>query len=148
MCRHRSNSTIKKGSNLMHVQLMICSDKHNASSALPVWNLLLFLDISPMLSPLKSPHCSHPELFLPHPNFSSPIQPTLQICDLDPSLDPSFLLSLSYYGPLEIVFASPVQSGFLPPKWATIDCNQSRTDPDIAGTEPDHLGLVFCSPWN
>ena len=47
-----------------------------------------------------------------------------------------------------LVFASPVQSGFLPPKLATVDRNQSRTDPDIAGTEPDHLGPVFCSPWN
>ena len=47
-----------------------------------------------------------------------------------------------------LVFASPVQSGFLPPKRATIDCNRSRTNPDIAGTEPDHLGPVFCSPWN
>ena len=49
---------------------------------------------------------------------------------------------------LFLVFASPVQSGFLPQKRATIDRNQSRTDPDIAGTEPDHLGPVFCSPWN
>jgi len=47
-----------------------------------------------------------------------------------------------------IVFASPVQSGFLPPKQATMNHNQSRTDPDIVGTEPDHLGPVFCSPWN
>ena len=38
---------------------------------------------------------------------------------------------------MKIVFASPVQSGFLPPKRATIDHNRSRTDPDIAGTEPD-----------
>ena len=37
---------------------------------------------------------------------------------------------------------------FFAPKWATIDRNQSRTDPDIAGTERDHLGPVFCSPWN
>jgi len=48
----------------------------------------------------------------------------------------------------ELVFASLVQSSFLPPKRATIDCNRSRTDPDIAGTELDHLGLVFCGPWN
>jgi len=47
-----------------------------------------------------------------------------------------------------VVFASLVQSSFFPPKWATIDHNQSRTDPDIVGTEPDHLGPVFCSPWN
>ena len=47
-----------------------------------------------------------------------------------------------------LVFTSPVQSGFLPPKQATVDCNWSRTDPDIAGTELDHLGPVFCSPWN
>ena len=47
-----------------------------------------------------------------------------------------------------IVFASPVQSGFLPPKWATVNHNQSRTNPDIVGTEPDHLGPVFCGPWN
>jgi len=51
-------------------------------------------------------------------------------------------------GLLRVVFASPVQSGFLPPKRATVDRNRSRTDPDIAGTEPDHLGPVFCSPWN
>jgi len=48
----------------------------------------------------------------------------------------------------QLVFASPVQSSFLPPKQATMDCNQSRTDPDISGTKPDHLWLVFCSPWN
>jgi len=48
----------------------------------------------------------------------------------------------------KLVFASPVQSGFLPPKWATVNRNWSRTDPDIVGTEPDHLGLVFCSLWN
>ena len=47
-----------------------------------------------------------------------------------------------------LVFTSPVQSSFLPPKQATVNCNQSRTDPDIVGTEPDHLGLVFCCPWN
>ena len=33
-------------------------------------------------------------------------------------------------------------------KWATVDRNWSRTDPDIVGTEPDHLGPVFCHPWN
>ena len=32
-----------------------------------------------------------------------------------------------------VVFASPVQSGFLPPKQATVNCNWSRTDPDIVG---------------
>ena len=76
--------------------------KHDASPALPIWNLLSFLDISPTLSPLKSPHCSCPELFLPPPDFSSPIRPRLQNYDLDPSLDPSFLPSLSYYGPFEM----------------------------------------------
>ncbi|KIJ99854.1 hypothetical protein K443DRAFT_101520, partial [Laccaria amethystina LaAM-08-1] len=30
---------------------------------------------------------------------------------------------------LQIVFASSVQSGFLPPKRATVDRNRSRTDP-------------------
>ena len=50
--------------------------------------------------------------------------------------------------PKDVVFASPVQSGFLPPKRATVDRNRSRTDPDVAGTEPDHLGPVFCVPWN
>ena len=50
--------------------------------------------------------------------------------------------------PLVVVFASLVQSGFLPPKQATMNCNWSRTDPDIVGIELDHLGLVFCSPWN
>ncbi|KIK02632.1 hypothetical protein K443DRAFT_96543, partial [Laccaria amethystina LaAM-08-1] len=42
----------------------------------------------------------------------------------------------------------PVQSGFLRPKHATVDCNRSRTDPDIAGTGLDHLGPVFCGPRN
>ncbi|KIK00658.1 hypothetical protein K443DRAFT_99971, partial [Laccaria amethystina LaAM-08-1] len=42
----------------------------------------------------------------------------------------------------------PVQSDFLCPKRTTVDCNQSRTDPDIGGTGPDHLGPVFCSPRN
>ena len=46
------------------------------------------------------------------------------------------------------MFASLVQSGFLPPKQAAMNHNWSRTDPDIVGTEPDHLGLVFCGPWN
>ncbi|EDR06662.1 uncharacterized protein LACBIDRAFT_299695 [Laccaria bicolor S238N-H82] len=36
---------------------------------------------------------------------------------------------------LLLVFASSVQSGFLPPKRATVDCNRSRTNPDIEGTE-------------
>jgi len=49
---------------------------------------------------------------------------------------------------LFIVFASLVQSSFLPPKWATVNRNWSRTNPDIGGTEPDHLGPVFCGPWN
>jgi len=49
---------------------------------------------------------------------------------------------------LGLVFASPVQSGFLPSKQATMNHNWSRTDPDIVGTKPDHLGPVFCSPWN
>jgi len=48
----------------------------------------------------------------------------------------------------QLVFASPVQSGFLPPKQATMNCKWSKTDPDIVGTKPDHLGPVFCSPWN
>ncbi|KIJ90399.1 hypothetical protein K443DRAFT_116645, partial [Laccaria amethystina LaAM-08-1] len=42
----------------------------------------------------------------------------------------------------------PVQSGFLRPKRATVDRNRSRTDPDIGGTGPDHLGPVFCGPCN
>ena len=46
-----------------------------------------------------------------------------------------------------LVFAGPVQSGFLPQKWATVDRNRSRTNPDIEGTEPNHLGPVFCGPW-
>ena len=49
---------------------------------------------------------------------------------------------------VKLVFASLVQSGFFPPKQTTMNCNWSRTDPDIVGTKPDHLGLVFCSPWN
>jgi hypothetical protein len=48
----------------------------------------------------------------------------------------------------ELVFASSVQSGFLPPKWATVDRNRSRTDPHIAGTEPDHLGPVYFGSWD
>ncbi|EDR10228.1 uncharacterized protein LACBIDRAFT_316891 [Laccaria bicolor S238N-H82] len=48
----------------------------------------------------------------------------------------------------KVVFASSVQSGFLPPKCATVDRNQSRTNPDIEGTEPNHLGPVFCSLWS
>ena len=76
--------------------------EHDTSPALPIWNLSSFLDISPVLSPLKSPHRSRPDLFLPPPDFSSPILPRLQNCDLDPSLDPSFLPSLSYYGPSEM----------------------------------------------
>jgi len=56
-------------------------------------------------------------------------------------------LQKGHFG-LFLVFASPVQSGFLPPKRATVDRNRSRTDPDIMGTEPDHLGPVFCGPWN
>jgi hypothetical protein len=47
-----------------------------------------------------------------------------------------------------LVFASSVQSGFLPPKRATVDRNRSRTDPHIAGTEPDHLGPVYFGPWD
>ncbi|KIK04899.1 hypothetical protein K443DRAFT_92220, partial [Laccaria amethystina LaAM-08-1] len=42
----------------------------------------------------------------------------------------------------------PVQSGFFHPKRATVDRNQSRTDPDIGGTGADHLGPVFCGPHN
>ncbi|EDQ98352.1 uncharacterized protein LACBIDRAFT_303642 [Laccaria bicolor S238N-H82] len=47
-----------------------------------------------------------------------------------------------------VVFTSSVQSGFLPPKHTTMDHNQSRINPDIEGTELNHLGLVFCSLWN
>ncbi|EDR01913.1 uncharacterized protein LACBIDRAFT_310411 [Laccaria bicolor S238N-H82] len=49
---------------------------------------------------------------------------------------------------LWIVFTSSVQSGFLPPKRATVDRNRSRTNPDIQGTEPNHLGPVFCGLWS
>ncbi|EDR06144.1 uncharacterized protein LACBIDRAFT_300299 [Laccaria bicolor S238N-H82] len=38
-----------------------------------------------------------------------------------------------------IVFKGSVQSGFLPRKRATVDRNRSRTNPDIEGTEPNHL---------
>ncbi|KIJ90754.1 hypothetical protein K443DRAFT_79241, partial [Laccaria amethystina LaAM-08-1] len=31
-------------------------------------------------------------------------------------------------------------------KRATVNRNWSRTNPDIGGTGPDHLGPVFCSP--
>ncbi|EDR10442.1 uncharacterized protein LACBIDRAFT_317373 [Laccaria bicolor S238N-H82] len=47
-----------------------------------------------------------------------------------------------------VVFTSSVQSGFLPPKRATVDRNRSRTDPDIEGTERNHLGPVFCGLWS
>ncbi|EDR07436.1 uncharacterized protein LACBIDRAFT_298627 [Laccaria bicolor S238N-H82] len=46
------------------------------------------------------------------------------------------------------MFASSVQSGFLPPKRATVDRNRSRTDPDIEGTEPNHLGPVYFGLWS
>ena len=54
-----------------------------------------------------------------------------------------FLIFSLFY----LVFAGPVQSGFLPQKRATVDRNRSRTNPDIEGTEPNHLGPVFCGPW-
>ncbi|KIK02607.1 hypothetical protein K443DRAFT_96648, partial [Laccaria amethystina LaAM-08-1] len=41
-----------------------------------------------------------------------------------------------------------VQSGFFHPKRATVDRNRSRTNTDIGGTGPDHLGPVFCGPRN
>ncbi|EDR02720.1 uncharacterized protein LACBIDRAFT_308321 [Laccaria bicolor S238N-H82] len=40
------------------------------------------------------------------------------------------------------------RSGFLPPKHATVDRNRSRTNPDIEGTEPNHLGPVFFGLWS
>ena len=43
---------------------------------------------------------------------------------------------------LALVFEGSVQSSFLPPKCATVDGNQSRTNPNIEGTRPNHLGLV------
>ncbi|EDR01230.1 uncharacterized protein LACBIDRAFT_333471 [Laccaria bicolor S238N-H82] len=49
-------------------------------------------------------------------------------------------------GDVILVFKGSVQSGFLPRKRATVDRNRSRTDPDIEGTEPNHLGPVFCGP--
>ncbi|EDR09083.1 uncharacterized protein LACBIDRAFT_296326 [Laccaria bicolor S238N-H82] len=49
---------------------------------------------------------------------------------------------------VQVVFASSVQSGFLPPKCATVDRNRSRTNPDTDGTESNHLGPVFCSLWS
>ncbi|EDR05237.1 uncharacterized protein LACBIDRAFT_303532 [Laccaria bicolor S238N-H82] len=49
---------------------------------------------------------------------------------------------------LLILFTGSVQSSFLPPKCVTVDRNRSRTDPDIEGIELNHLGPVFCSPWN
>ncbi|EDR12475.1 uncharacterized protein LACBIDRAFT_311924 [Laccaria bicolor S238N-H82] len=52
------------------------------------------------------------------------------------------------YGLFVLVFASSVQSGFLPPKRATVDRNRSRTDPDIEGTEPNHLGPVYFGLWS
>jgi hypothetical protein len=61
----------------------------------------------------------------------------------------SFILEFLCFAQVpEIVFASSVQSGFLPPKRATVDRNRSRTDPHIAGTEPDHLGPVYFGPWD
>jgi hypothetical protein len=58
------------------------------------------------------------------------------------------MLGLGAHPSFQVVFASSVQSGFLPPKRATVDRNQSRTDPHIAGTEPDHLGPVYFGPWD
>ena len=47
-----------------------------------------------------------------------------------------------------IVFEGSVQPGFLPPKRATVDRNQSGTDPNIEVTKSNHLGPVFCGPWH
>ena len=47
--------------------------------------------------------------------------------------------------------ASVHRSGFVwffSPKTSNVDQNWLRTDPDIGGTKPDHLGPVFFSPWN
>ena len=68
-------------------------------------------------------------------------------------VDPNIQITLEMIRDEQLgIIASVCKSGsvrfFAPPKRATIDRNQSRTDPDIAGTEPDHLGLVFCGPWN
>ncbi|EDQ99196.1 uncharacterized protein LACBIDRAFT_317458 [Laccaria bicolor S238N-H82] len=60
---------------------------------------------------------------------------------------PTSLILPSFLGP-PLVFASSVQSGFLPPKRATADRNRSRTDPDIEGTEPNHLGPVYFGLWS
>ncbi|KAF8231804.1 hypothetical protein L208DRAFT_1275036, partial [Tricholoma matsutake] len=44
---------------------------------------------------------------------------------------------------LYLVFKGPVQFGFLTQKHKDRNLNQSRTDPDTARTELDHLGLVL-----
>ena len=49
---------------------------------------------------------------------------------------------------LFLVFKGSAQSSFLPLKRATADHNQSKTDLNIEGTELNHLGPVFCSPWH
>ena len=49
---------------------------------------------------------------------------------------------------VQLVFEGSVKSGFLPLKHATVDCNQFRIDPNIEGTELNHLGPVLCSPWH
>ena len=58
-----------------------------------------------------------------------------------------FIIGVCQWHLFTLVFAGPVQSGFLPQKRATVDRNQPRTNPDIEGTEPNHLGPVFCGPW-
>ena len=47
---------------------------------------------------------------------------------------------------IDHLFEGSVQSSFLPPKHTTMDSNQSRTNPNIEWTKPNHLGPVFCGP--
>jgi hypothetical protein len=41
------------------------------------------------------------------------------------------------------VFKSPVKSGILTPKWATVDRNRSKPLPILHGPQPNQIGLVL-----
>jgi hypothetical protein len=44
---------------------------------------------------------------------------------------------------LWLVFSSPVKSGFLTPKWATVDRNRSKPLPILRGPQPNRRGPVL-----
>ena len=64
------------------------------------------------------------------------------------SKNPCISTSMSPWILIQLVFEGSVQSGFLSLKRASMDHNWPRTNPNIEGTELNHLGLVFCSPWH